>query len=477
MSREKNDDLFDSSKMTFGEHLEELRSSLLKAAYGLVIGIGFGFYFANDVVQMVQHPLQEALGRYYVDKEKENLREELNLHSDLEGYELFEAISTLEEYRLIPVEEQVDPFVLIENLRAQYPGQFDAIDIDRCSIRLDEILDDRNVVKMLDHWESASSEEGDSVGKRVWRVLTTEQRATVRRLADQDSLSKENRTALAEILNILVNDSKLSEGIYDTKKQELFVKPANSDAKIVMESLARNLTESGIDEQVRELNRLLLWDAYPQAIGRPAVHLVGLPVWREAETSVKALSAHEVFMIWLKAAIITGIVISSPWLFWHGWGFVAAGLYPAERKHVYIYLPLSLILFFSGVALAYNFVFEFVLDFLFSFNKAVQIDPDPRISEWIGFVLILPLGFGISFQLPLVMLFMERIGLVSISLYLSKWRVAILIIAVISMLLTPADPISMLLMAIPLTILYFFGIALCRWMPRRRSPIDEAYEP
>jgi sec-independent protein translocase protein TatC len=117
------------------------------------------------------------------------------------------------------------------------------------------------------------------------------------------------------------------------------------------------------------------------------------------------------------------------------------------------------------------------LDFLFSFNASMNIDPDPRISEWLSFVLILPLGFGISFQLPLVMLFLNRIGIFSVGAYLEKWRIAILVIFVISMLLTPADPISMMLMAVPLTILYFGGIMLCKWMPRGRNPFDEAYEP
>ena len=122
------------------------------------------------------------------------------------------------------------------------------------------------------------------------------------------------------------------------------------------------------------------------------------------------------------------------------------------------------------------FYFSSIL-ILFSFNKWMNIDPDPRISEWMSFVLMLPLGFGISFQLPLVMLLLERIGIMSVASYLDKWRISILVIFVISMLLTPADPISMLLMAVPLTLLYFGGIAMCRWMPRRRSPYGEGYDP
>jgi len=97
------------------------------------------------------------------------------------------------------------------------------------------------------------------------------------------------------------------------------------------------------------------------------------------------------------------------------------------------------------------------------------INPTPRISEWMSFVLMLPLGFGISFQLPLVMLFLERIGIFTVEVYLSKWRIAILVIAIISMFLTPSDPGSMLLMGVPLVILYFVGIAMCRYMPKGKN--------
>ena len=156
---------------------------------------------------------------------------------------------------------------------------------------------------------------------------------------------------------------------------------------------------------------------------------------------------------------------------------MAAGLYPHEKKYIHIYLPFSLALFIAGAALAFLFVFEPVLSFLFSFNRAMEIDPDPRISEWMSFVLFLPLGFGLAFQLPLIMLFIQRLGMVSIETFISKWRIAVLIIFGLSMFLTPADPISMRMMAIPLCCLYVLGILLCKWMPRNRNPFAEGYDP
>ena len=89
---------------------------------------------------------------------------------------------------------------------------------------------------------------------------------------------------------------------------------------------------------------------------------------------------------------------------------------------------MSLVLFLAGAGGAYFLAFDKVLAFLLSFNSMMGIDPDLRINEWMSFALLLPLAFGISFQLPLVMLFLERIGLFTVKTYLASWRMAVLVI-------------------------------------------------
>jgi sec-independent protein translocase protein TatC len=210
-----------------------------------------------------------------------------------------------------------------------------------------------------------------------------------------------------------------------------------------------------------------------------ATDLVHILLWRPRENdprvSAKSLSAHEPFMIYLKASLLVGAVLASPWIFYQIWLFVAAGLYPHEKRYVNVYLPFSVGLFLLGVAVAFFLVFEPVLTFLFKFNRYLDISPEPRISEWLGFVLMLPLGFGITFQLPLVMLFLERIGVFTVKMYLSYWRVAILVIFVLAAIFTPPDPWSMSLLAFPLSLLYFGGILLCKLMPKGRGlfPVEE----
>lgn len=209
--------------------------------------------------------------------------------------------------------------------------------------------------------------------------------------------------------------------------------------------------------------------------------LIPVRIWTKIADNTQAnmvtMTAPESFMIWMKASFVAGIVLSAPWVFYQIWVFVAAGLYPHEKHYVHVFLPFSVALFMLGASMAYFFVFQPVLDFLFAFNRWFGWSTTMRIGEWLSFVLLMPLGFGVSFQLPLVMLFIERIGIVSIDMYVSKWRIAVLAIAVLAMLLTPSgDPQSMLLMAAPLIVLYGCGILLCKYMPRGADSREEVTE-
>ncbi|MFP6753300.1 MAG: twin-arginine translocase subunit TatC, partial [Pirellulaceae bacterium] len=292
--------------------------------------------------------------------------------------------------------------------------------------------------------------------------------ATPQQLQEDEEL----RQATVNILNGWVARERLSHS-------PAFKKFIDDDPQLVKirDDINKPSSNSNARLNDRRLNRLVICKVFQDCLRPAQPQLLNVPLWRPIDIRVQTLNAHEAFMIWLKAAFICGFLIASPWVFYQVWSFIAAGLYSHEKKYVGVYVPLSLALFLGGAALAFFFVFEPVLDFLFGFNRAMNIHPDPRISEWMGFVLFLPIGFGVAFQLPLVMLMLHRIGLVSVEVFLAKWRVAVLVICIVSMLLTPADPISMLLMAVPLVVLYFFGIGLAIWMPRIKNPYSEGYDP
>jgi len=346
MPRTSDEDLFQSSTMTFGEHLEELRTCLIRASAGLAVAVLVGFCIARPVVHLIEQPLRRALGTYYTSR----------------------ALETFDAWRPRAAGGPGLPYARSEVV--------DAVERQGLSFDLREVHADR-----------------------LARVLSG--------------------TATAPI--------------------------ATGSAAF----------DSGT------LVPVLLWQ----------------PLARDPRVSITTLSAQEAFGIYVKAALLVGVVLASPWIFFQLWTFVAAGLYAHERRWVWTFLPVSVGLFLAGVLLAFFFVFDFVLDYLLAFNAWLGLDPDPRISEWMSFVLVLPIGFGIGFQLPLVMLFLERIGVVDAETYTRQWRGAVLAIAVVSALLTPADPYSMLFLAVPLCLLYAGGIALCRRgaaAPRVRQPATNA---
>jgi sec-independent protein translocase protein TatC len=286
------------------------------------------------------------------------------------------------------------------------------------------------------------------------------QQESIRRLQNELEASKDTGRALpwssGQIKDRVENDRMMADEVFIDPVQ-LFQELKNAYPEqfksVDLPPNREASNEAGVDKYLR----LFLWHRSED----------------DSRVRIKSLNAQEAFAVYVKASLLVGVLLASPWIFYQIWFFVAAGLYPHERHYVHLYLPFSLGLFLLGASLAFFVVFEPVLNFLLGFNRSLGIDPDPRINEWLGFVLLLPVGFGVAFQLPLVMLFLERIGVLTVKDYYSYWRVAILVIFVIAAVLAPPDPYSMLLMAFPLTFLYFGGILLCKFLPRRQHPFGE----
>jgi len=337
LALKKADDLFEKSSMSFGDHLEELRRTLMKSSIWLAVGLVIGLPTATTVVNYMQVPLKVSLERYYDKKSKAEMK--------------------------------------------------------------------------------------SAAGAEVEKDLAT----------------------------WLTENKKIAKVVY-------------RDSRRLKATLADELSDN--DRKI------------PDSLGLPTPDdLVAFREYVDIDTGTEALGLQEPFMIWFKAGLVIAFLVASPGIFYHIWQFISAGLYPHERRYVYFFLPTSLLLFWAGAALAFFVIFSMVIDFLLDFNASMGIGASPRLTDYMSFALMLPLGFGISFQLPLVMLVLERLGILSVQLYLSQWRMAILIIAFLSMILTPNDVGSMLGMAIPLIGLYFVGIAMCKYLPRSDMLKGNAVDP
>lgn len=170
----------------------------------------------------------------------------------------------------------------------------------------------------------------------------------------------------------------------------------------------------------------------------------------------------EVFIAYIKLAIIVGFIISSPYIFYQIWLFISPGLYPHEKKWVKSIVFLTCFSFLIGDLLAYFIFLPAILKFLYSFGEKFLVFK-PFLSDYISFVLKIFIIFGILFQVPSFLFLLSKLDLVN-SVKLKSFRpYAIILVFFISAILTSGiDPLNQILLAVPLTLLYEVGIILVK---------------
>jgi sec-independent protein translocase protein TatC len=331
------EDYFAETRMSFGDHIEELRTHLIRAIYGFVIGMAVAVIFAKVVFHVITAPVQEQLMEFYnrrVEKVAQQLKE----------------------------------------------GKSDLFDLDK-----------PKAVPML----------------------------MVRSEAQQWGLHvPEDAPAEGEFVRV-----------------PFYTKP---------------------------LEHELVVSAAQRQVGRPPM--------------LSTMNVMEAFMVYFKIVAVTGLVISSPWVFWQLWSFIAAGLYPHEKKYVHLYLPLSLGLFLAGVFMCQFMVIPKAIHALLWFNEWLDLEPDLRLNEWLTFAILLPLVFGLSFQTPLVMLFLGKIGIFDADSFRRKRRIAWFAMAAFAAFITPIDALSMLLLWIPMCGLYELGILMVSYSAPAPEPASDTAE-
>jgi sec-independent protein translocase protein TatC len=179
------------------------------------------------------------------------------------------------------------------------------------------------------------------------------------------------------------------------------------------------------------------------------------------------------FMIAIQVAGLAGVVLALPLLVWEVWGFIEPALEEHERKHVRWVLPSALILFASGVTFCY-YVAPAAFAYLFTIDKSLGVDVERTLQPYLVFMVRFMLGFGLGFELPLVVVFLNVIGLVSSTWLLRYWRQAVVVVFVFAAIVTPTwDPVNMTIMALPLVVLYAVSVLLV-WLLRHKE--EEARE-
>ena len=183
---------------------------------------------------------------------------------------------------------------------------------------------------------------------------------------------------------------------------------------------------------------------------------------------------HETFITYLKVAFFAAMFVASPIILTQIWKFVAPGLYKNEKKALLPYLIATPVLFLVGGMLVYYLIMPLAIKFFLTFETSAQITKLPiqleaKVNEYLSLIMRLIFAFGISFQLPVLLSLLARVGFVD-SEYLKKRRkYVIVIIFAVAAILTPPDPITQIGLAIPLLILYELSILSVKWIEKKKD--------
>ncbi|HYG85110.1 MAG TPA: twin-arginine translocase subunit TatC [Azospirillum sp.] len=190
----------------------------------------------------------------------------------------------------------------------------------------------------------------------------------------------------------------------------------------------------------------------------------------------------EAFFTYVKVAFWAGCFIAFPIIASQIWMFVAPGLYKHERKAFLPFLAATPILFLTGAAMVYYFIFPLAWHFFLGFEfhptsgTELPIEFEARVGEYLSLVMALIFAFGVAFQLPVVLTLLIRAGILSTEALVSKRRYAIVFVFVVAAVLTPPDVISQVSLAIPMLVLYEISIWIGRSIEKKRAAREAAEE-
>jgi Tat protein translocase TatC len=399
----------EEKRMSIGDHLDELRSRIIRCLIYLVVALVICLFFQDTLMQVVTWPHRRTMISVGRDRFRKRLGE-LETH----------AVQTIEEIH--GLEQEID-----EKQRR--------IDINRGHLRGADWATVHGTVLEKARKIKAAQEELIALQEKL---LAARKQEAEDRETPEEKRAKEDKQAKGE--KRATEKEKPAKGPLNT---------AALDARI--ESLRREIADFKRDMEGRV--RIFL----PVEPSAPNIQ------------RLRFLRYQEVFLNYLKVSLICAIFLASPIMAFEIWRFIAAGLYPSEKKYVQIFAPLSLVNFILGILFGYFILIPVGLRYLATFGHESLVQSSITLGDYLSLFITLTLAVGLIFELPLVMIFLSFIGIVDPEDFSAYRRYFIIVALVLGAFLTPPDIFTQLMMAIPLLVLFELGVWASKLVVKRRG--------
>lgn len=203
-------------------------------------------------------------------------------------------------------------------------------------------------------------------------------------------------------------------------------------------------------------------------IARDIFQFLQAPVLKElGEMGLVFTHLTDPFLLYMKVAFLAGVFLSSPYVLYQVWKFVSPGLYPGERRMVIPFVLFTSAFFIAGGYFGYRVVFPLMCNFFIRLGS--DFTPVLTVREYMSLVTKLLIGMGLVFELPVLIFFLSRLGIVSAGFLLRNFKYAVLLIFIIAAVITPTpDIITQSTLAVPMILLYFLGILVSAIFGKKR---------
>lgn len=445
-------------RMTFGEHLEELRSRIIMSLVWLGVSLGVSFFFGDTFMEVTLEPHNRAIRGALNSRMHVKLMELLPRFDELErsGAEgkKWDLLFTREIQRvatektsqriksMVDALEEALPVPVDPELRQRQDQGFnrfgDELAAAILALNASEVspLDDRDYVEKFERFH-----------RRIEEISRTLEPSEIQKSLGLGK-SFANIEEVVEKFLVFLRARRLNvreayralDGLQAVQQQARAIRedPAARDTLVAIENLHDDCLESIEDFGKRE--------AAPTILTR----------------------YQEGFMSYFKVVLIFALFFALPLILYEIWKFVGAGLYEHEQKYVLIFLPFSIALFVSGNLFGFFWMVPFGLEFLASWGASYS-ELLFSLGSYIGLFFTLTILLGLVFQTPLVMIFLYQIGVVTPAGFAAVRKYTLLAAVIFSTIVTPPDPLSWAMMAGPIMVLYELGIRICSFLERRKK--------